>query len=217
MLNIYRWNLLLAINKRWNRQKTYHFLFVPEISFNRNLLIQLLIKRKESIMEYAGDPTYESIFTSKKVTNIFESLSKDENILETDLFRIVDGDIIVSYYAETFHFQDCAVCYFANFTIKTLFAPYIRVYSKNKIHFGCRAEYPYPAFYDIIFSNVPQRYIKMNGDDIHYVFDLLSIKKELLSFVICDFLSHFEEFYFHVEEWRLADFARNYTWKYRRK
>ncbi|MCX6159115.1 MAG: hypothetical protein NTY74_14135 [Ignavibacteriae bacterium] len=168
-------------------------------------------------MEYAGDPTFDSIFTSRKVTNIFESLSKDENILETDLFNIVDGDIIVPYYVETFIMDDCAVCYFKNFHQKTLFAPYIRVYSKNKIHFGCRAEFPPPAFYNKTFSNVPQRYIKMNGDDIHYVFDLLSIKKELMPFAIYDFLTHFEEFYFPVEGQFLSEFVMRYLGKYRVK
>ena len=143
-------------------------------------------------MEYAGDPTFDSIFTSRKVTNIFESLSKDENILETDLFNIVAGDIIVPYYVETFIMDDCAVCYFKNFLQKTLFAPYIRVYSKNKIHFGCRAEFPPPAFYNKTFSNVPQRFIKMNRDDIHYVFDI----KDITPFVIYDV----EGFYFHVKE-----------------
>jgi len=35
-------------------------------------------------MEFAGDPTFESIFTSRKVTNIFESLSG----------RVFMGDIL---------------------------------------------------------------------------------------------------------------------------
>lgn len=168
-------------------------------------------------MEYAGDPAFDSIFTSRKVTNIFESLSKNENILYTDLFKISGDEIVVPYYAETFQLQDCAVCYFKNFLQKTLFAPYIRVFNKNKIHFGCRAEYPYPAFYNKTFSNVPQRYIKMNGDDIHYVFDLLSIKKELMTYAVFDFLTCFEDFYFDAEEQEMSGFVKKYLVEYRRK
>jgi len=45
-------------------------------------------------MEFAKDPTFESIFTSTKVTNIFESLSKDENILETELYFFLNTNFI---------------------------------------------------------------------------------------------------------------------------
>ena len=57
----------------------------------------------------------------------------------------------------------------------------------------------------------------MNGDDIHYVFDLLSIKKELIPFVMYDFLTYFVEFSFHVEEQLMSEFVRNYSKKYRRR
>jgi len=57
----------------------------------------------------------------------------------------------------------------------------------------------------------------MNGDDIHYVFDLLSIKKKLMPFAICDFLTCFEDFSFHVEGKRIVDFVRRYLGEYRGK
>lgn len=166
-------------------------------------------------MEFSGDPTFESIFTSRKVTNIFESLSKDENILETELFSVVDEEIILPYYVETFDFYDCAVCYFTNLLRKDLFAPYIRVYRKDKIHFGCKTEFPPPRCSIKTFLNIPQRYIWMNDDDIHYVFNLLSIKKELRTYAICDFLSCFEDFSFHVEGKRIVDFVERYLREYR--
>lgn len=168
-------------------------------------------------MELAGDPTYEPIFTSRKVTNIFENLSKNKNILETELFEDADGEIILPYYVETFGFYDCAVCYFANMLRKNLYAPYIRVYSKDKIHFGCRTEFPLPRFNRKTFSDIPQRYIWSVNDEIHFVFNLLSIKKELRTIAICDFLSCFDDFSFHVEGNRIVDFVGRYLGEYKRK
>ncbi len=168
-------------------------------------------------MEFSGDPTFESIFNSRKVTSVFESLSKNENILETELFSVVDEEIILPYYVETFDFYDCAVCYFTNLLRKDLFAPYIRVYNKDKIHFGCKTEFPPPRFNIKTFFNIPKRYIMMNVDDIHYVFNLLSVKRELRTYAICDFLSCFADFSFHVEGKRMVDFVERYLREYRKK
>lgn len=168
-------------------------------------------------MEFAGDLAFESIFTSRKVTNLFESLSKVENILETELFCVVDEEIILPYYAETFELQDCAVCYFTNFYNNPLFIPYISVFNKNKIHLGCKTEFPPPRFNRKTYLNIPQRYIRMNVDDIHYVFNLLSVKKELRIHAVCDFLSCFDDFSFYVEGKRIADFVGRYLGEYRKR
>ncbi len=71
-------------------------------------------------------------------------------------------------------------------------------------------------FFRYVFI-VSKRYIRMNDDDIYYVFNLLSIKKELRTYTVCDFLSCFDDFSFHVEVKRIVDFVGRYLREYRMK